>query len=282
MRKQRSGGVMENVRRIFEPLKGKANCYLSEVFLRGTPQPVDGKELRANRIRSSRLHSEIQELQSQFRELEFSCLEADRALARADGQDKAIVQAQADQRKHSLLELEERLRQAEKESKELEKKVVDQETYWYCSQLLDFLLKGRYAIEPINLANALAGLPVMGWRESILRCSKMERTSSFVQFPYRVFEVVSRIWRRRSKDIEGAPTDFFRAQILNLPKKDDGTRGALCRGWRDIRLAIEECWKAQHSEDFMPYAITSAFLRNHLRQKTETERILDEDETLSK
>lgn len=221
-------------------------------------------------------------MHSQRLELVRSCAEAERALTQAGEQEKEIIQAQANQRKQRLGELEERLQQAENESKELDKTVQDQETYCYCSQLLHFLCKGRYAVRPLNLANALAGLPEMRWRESFVRCSKMQR-NSFVHFPSRVFEIVSRIWRRRPKDLQDAPTDFFRAQILKLPKrKDGGIHDSLCRAWRDLRLAIEECWKAQNREDFMPYAIASAFLRNHSRQKTLTERMLDEHETLSK
>ena len=281
IRKQESSAI-EDVRKVFEPVKGKDRSLPAEAFWRGTPQPVEGKELRANRIRSSRLRYGIQDMHSQRLELVRSCAEAENALAQAGELEKEIIRTQANQRKQRLLELEEKLPRAENESKELDKKVQDQETYWYCSQLLAFLRKRKYAIEPLNLANALAGLPEMGWYESLARCSRMPRSSSFVQFPCEVFKVVARIWRRRPKELQSAPTEFFRAQILKMPKKESGMRDILCRAWRDLRLAIEECWKAQHAANFMPYAITSAFLRNRLRQKTAAERILDEHEILSR
>jgi len=280
--RKRKGGTIEDLRKVFEPIQGGNRRDLAHVFLRGSPQEVDSKALRADRIRASKLPHQIQEMRNLRFGLVQSCTEAERALAQASGHDRQIIQAQANERTERLRDLDEKLARAETESKQLTQWVKNEETYWYCSQLLDFLRKARYAIEPLPLANAMAGMPEIGWRESYDRTSKMTRSSDYVQFPYRALDLISRIWRRRPKGAQEAPTEFFRAQILRLPKKDDGARGAFCRGWRDLRLAIEECWTARHGDDFMPYAITSAFLRNHLRQKTEVERILAEHEKLSK
>jgi hypothetical protein len=45
-------------------------------------------------------------------------------------------------------------------------------------------------------------------------------------------------------------------------------------------MALEECSKAEHSDGFMPYAITRAFLRNQSRPKNQAEQILAEHEKL--
>ena len=280
--RKRKGSTIEDLRTVFERIPGGNRRDLAQVFLRGSPLEVDSKTLRADRIRAAKLPHQIQEMRNLRLGFVQSCTEAERALAQASEQDREIIQAQANGRKDRLSDLDEKLARAEMESEELSQRVKNEETYWFCSQLLDFLRKDRYAIEPLPLANAMAGLPDMGWRESYDRTSKMTRSSDFVQFPYRAFDVISRIWRRRPKGDQVAPTEFFREQVLRMPKKDDGARGVFCRGWRDLRLAIEECWTAQQSEDFMPYAITSAFLRNQIRQKTEKERMLDEHEMLSK
>ncbi len=278
--RSRESSAIEDVQRAFAPLAGKDSFYLARVFSRGSPQPVAARELRANRIRASNLHGAIQEMNSKRRKLEFACMEAESALREANPDNRAIIEKKAEGRKARLLEHDETLRRAESESKTLDAKVPGQETYWYCSQLLDFLRKGKYAVEPLKVANALAGLPQMGWYESVARCSKMPR-DHYVPFPYRVFQVVSRMWRRRPKELPSGSTEYFKVQILKLPKRDDGTRLALCRGWRDLRLAIEECWTAGHAEDFMPYAITAAFIRNKERQKAAAERILEESEMLA-
>lgn len=106
--------------------------------------------------------------------------------------------------------------------------------------------------------------------------------SSFAQYPYGVFEAISRIWESRSNDSQLTATEFFRAELLKLRKKSGDAYIYLCDGWRDLRWAIEEeCSKAEHRGDFMPYAITRAFVKNRSRAKTPADLILDEHEKIS-
>jgi hypothetical protein len=279
--RRRERGTIEDVQKIFDSFKGTDTGAFSKVFLQGTPQQVTGKEIRANRSFNSTFHRNIEGMRSLQTDLMRSYAEVEHALEEPGYQDNEILQTREKQIKGRLLQLKEDLRRAESELPQFDQQKRDQEAYWYCSQLLDFLHgKRRNAVTPLNLANALAGLPEMGWRESDARCSKMHRSSPCVGLSYRVVELVSRMWRRRPKVSQDAPIEFFRVQILGLPKKD-GIREVLRRAWRDFRLAIEECWKESKSEEFMPYAITSTFLRNHARSKTLAERILAEREMLS-
>jgi hypothetical protein len=276
-------GTIDDVRKVFDSFKGTDTGAFSKVFLQGTPQQVTGKEIRANRSFNSTVHRNIEGMRSRQADLLRSYAEVEHALEEPGYQDNEVLQTQEKQIKGRLLQLEEDLGRAESELPQFDQQKRDQETYWYCSQLLDFLLgKRRNAVTPLNLANALAGLPEMGWRESDARCSKMHRSSPCVGLSCRLVELVSRMWRRRPRVSQDPPIEFFRAQILELPKKDDGIREVLCRAWRDFRLAIEECWEESKSEEFMPYAITSTFLRNRARSKTLAERILAEREMLSR
>ncbi|MHB8486156.1 MAG: hypothetical protein ACYDCM_10580 [Candidatus Acidiferrales bacterium] len=279
IRKRRMNKI-EEIRKIFEPLQGKPNYSRADCFLRGSPEPVEGNELRANRIKASKLHYEIQETESQRREMEFSRAHAESALTQADEQDREAIENEVKKRKGRLLELGENLRRAEIESNDLDRKVLDQETHWYCAQLLDFLCNGKYAVKPLALANALAGSPEMGWRQSLARCSKMPRSSIFVQYPYGVFEAISKIWERRFKDPQLTVIELFRAKIPQIRKKNAEAHSYLSEGWRDLRLAIEECSPAEHSDDFMPYAISRAFMKNRSRLKTQADLIMDEHEKL--
>lgn len=275
-------GTIDDVRKVFDSFKGTDTGAFSKVFVQGTPQQASGKEIRANRSFNSTVHQNVEGMRSRQADLMRSHGEVKFALEQPGYQDNEILQTQEKQIKGHLLQLEKDLGRAESELPQFDQQKRDQETYWYCSQLLDFLLgKRRNAVTPLNLANALAGLPDMGWRESDARCSKMHRSSPCVGLSYLVVESVSRMWRRRPKVSPDPPIEFFRAQILELPKKDAGIREVIRLAWRDFRLAIEECWKESKSEEFMPYAITSTFLRNHARCKTLPERILAEREMLS-
>lgn len=269
--------TIDDVQRIFEAVPSKDNNDSGKAFLRGSPQCVDPGEMRRNKKSESVLSHKLQEMHSQCTELERFCAEAEEALKQADIEGKKFIEEELMNEKPRLDQLSKQLEKARSDAEDLEKAVLGQETHWYCSELTKFLCgKKQYALNPFNLANALAGLPVMGWRESYSRCSEMQRSFPFSRLPYRAFEITFSIWRRKPEGLKSAPIDHFRANVRKLPKKDDGIRATLCRGWRDYRRAIEDCCRDQHSEDFMPYAITSAFLRNHLRTKTLIERNWDE------
>jgi hypothetical protein len=98
---------------------------------------------------------------------------------------------------------------------------------------------------------------------------------------YSIFEVLAEIWGRRSKEFEGLPLEFFRAELLKLSKEKFGyTRQFLYENWRDLRLAIEECWRSKYPAGQIPFVLASTFLRNATRQKDAAERILSEQESL--
>lgn len=287
IRKRRSSTI-EDVRKVFQIVKGKPHCDLADIFLRGSPLQTTLKDLLSNRIRSNNLYSEAQELHSKCPQLQIACTEAENALKDANAKDKETIQAELNRRRERLLQLEERHTKAQNEIPELDKKVRDQQVYWYCSQLLDFLhcrrsarsASPRYALDPLNLANALAGLNNMGWRQSHRRCAAMP-ADSFRQLPYCVFLLISRIWERRREEFREAPLEFFRAQLMKWPReKDNSTRDHLREKWRDLRIAIEESWNANHPSGLIPYAITSAFLKKLNRVKSSVDRVLEDQEKL--
>lgn len=65
-----------------------------------------------------------------------------------------------------------------------------------------------------------------------------------------------------------------------LRKKHGEARTYLSEGWRDLRMAIDQCSKEPQDASFMPYAITKALVNNRARTKNQAEQILDEHEKL--
>jgi hypothetical protein len=144
--------------------------------------------------------------------------------------------------------------------------------------LLDFLLSRRYAINPRNLADALAGLPRMKWRQSFARCTHMQFNTPY--YEYQVLEVISEISARLSEEIK-EPLEFFRADLLKRSKTPDNTRQFMRDRWRDLRLAIEECWNLRADDPGkFPFVLSSTFMRNTNRQKDAKEQLLSDREKL--
>lgn len=271
---------MDDIRRVFEPVRGKPELHWADLFLRDEPQATTSTGLRANRIRASARNSEMQKMRSQQQEQEYTSAYAQVAATQAQESEKEIIESEVRRKKARLEQLNEKMLWIEIESGYLDKKLREQETYLYCSELLAFLCKGKYAVKPLPIANSLAGLPQMGWRQSLARCSKMPPTFSQMQYPYGILRVISNIWKRWSKQPELTLIDLFRVEIPKLRKKDGEARTYLSEGWRDLRMAMEQCSKEAHIDGFMPYAITQAFVNNRARTKNQAEQILDEHEKL--
>jgi hypothetical protein len=148
----------------------------------------------------------------------------------------------------------------------------------YASELLDFLQSGRYALNPQSVANALAGLPRMRWRQSHLRCSPMPLNQP--RLHYQVLEVIRKMWNRRRGESKESLIEFFETQLPKLPKKLGYTRDFLLNNWRDLKFAIQECLNSKHEDGEAPYILTSVFMRNTRNQKNPLERMLTEQEKL--
>ena len=279
IRKRRSSAI-KDVRRVFESVAGKPKCDHANAFLRGEPRRITVQALRKQTIASNKLRYEVQDMQNKRPELPRLCLEAANALSQASEAENAAIQAELVRRIHAVKQYEGSFDVKERECIALEKQVRDGEVYLYCSELLNFLRsegKRKRAVTPLNLANALAGLPYMRWRQSDTRCSKM-LADAFAQHPYAVFQLIERLLRRIGAKHGRSLLSAFLAELLKLPKKEIYPRDSICEQWRDFRLAIEEVSDSKHQSGCIPYVITSAFLRNVSRQKTSLDNVLDAQE----
>jgi hypothetical protein len=273
--RDRRNSTINDVRKAFEPVKENPhNSGLATAFYRESSEAANPSEIRKNGEQLGKLDAEIHHTLAKRDEFQRSCQDADAALKLASPGDKDTIQDEVTKRQQRLLRLEGDLKILQSERDALYEKLRDQEAYVSSSELLDFLLSRRYAFNPRNLANALAGLPRMKWRQSFARCSGMSFDEK--RLSYCVFEVISRIWNRLPEELEEPPREFFRAELLKLSKNVGYTRQFLWNNWSDLKVAIEECSKLKQPSTSIPFVLTSIFMRNVTRQKNPAERILIE------
>jgi len=110
--------------------------------------------------------------------------------------NRKIAAEELDDRKKALARAETALNEASKMCDELQAKLLDQEAFIYRKELCDFIKSRKYAIEPRQIAKALAGLPYMKSRRSAERCLSLS-CSIPVMSNYRVFSFVCSRWKRR-------------------------------------------------------------------------------------
>src|SRR5205807_1316731 len=140
-------------------------------------------------------------------------------------------------------------------------------------------INGKYARNPRNLADAMAGLPYaygvhfLGVWQSYARCSKLD----CLPHPrFQLFETVQSIWNKSRKS-KRPVLEFFYEQITALPKSKrvkqvdpitgeefdadaaNPIRADLLKFWSIWKLAIQKSLEASLEEQRVPYLICANF-----------------------
>jgi hypothetical protein len=158
---------------------------------------------------------------------------------------------------------------------------------------VDFIMKKKYARNPLGLANAMAGLPTMTWQVSHERCSKIEY-AQWPTFPFKVFKQIEAIWKQRNTFPALSWVQLFRQQVEKMSKtvmatdpysgtkfkQENYLRSYLADNARSLRLAIEEVEKQQSHPGQVPFLILAAFTKNLGKPRTAQDSVLNEQEKI--
>jgi len=171
-------------------------------------------------------------------ELRFNCHETEAALAQAN---KTLNQFQTS---WSQLERALRLREAE----------------FAQDQILDFIKSGRYASTPVTFANAMAGLPVITWRQSSSRCARFKDGASR-GLTYKQFLIVKEVFKYPTASAQEA-VERMKAHLLHAKGKEVEILKALAENWYYLRRAIDTIIQTVHCpEEALPYRIFAEYQR---------------------
>jgi len=163
---------------------------------------------------------------------------------------------------------------AVKEEEEIEKELLEMESAFAQEELLLFITKGKYALDPWNLAKAMAGLPYaieipfLGASQSHARCSSLQ-SPGWPSYRYQVFETIQSIWE--TSEHSTSPTvEFFRQQIRSLPKAvmqthptigrhkcENYVRTYLSDNWWDLERAITASLETKNDRRPMHFIIAA-------------------------
>ncbi len=197
------------------------------------------------------------------------------------------------QHKVTLDAMEMAAKEARRKWEELEKRLAEQEAHYCRTELLKFTRDRRYAHNPRNLANALAGLPYMGCRRSAVRCAKLPYSYE-PYLIYRVFEFIERTWRLRSVASSAPGLELFRAAISKLSRcvlvKIEGQKNRkrmanyfrryLEENWAYLKEAIEYVLREYQHPGQVPYLMTARFQANLSKPRTQADIFFAQQERL--
>ena len=231
--------------------------YVTRALLRSSGSPATIKSLNEKRRRMQALnvsaYSASEHLQkccafvnTAIRALNTPCSEKEQAIIDEKLKERAIVAARA---ANAYLALKE-------QQEEMAEHIRDCEAHFARSEFCRFCRSKRYRLTPKNTADALAGVPEIGWRQSAKRCKK-EACVGSGGGSIQVFETIRQIVQScaRKPDLLRHAERWLRAQ---RKAKSFGT-SELQTNWYYLRLAIKASLEAGIRSRDLPFAITREY-----------------------
>jgi hypothetical protein len=268
-----------------EPVSEHPNRHRISRLLLASSVTAKAEDIREGREANGRAIAQIYE----SREMQRLCLDlvnpAQMALGRASPEQMEAVNAQLSKRQADLDAANRNYEVARKAQEDFQKRLDLMEAGFAQDELLMFIdkrfIKGKYARNPQNLADAIAGLPFtygvhfMGVWQSYARCSKLACSP---HHRFQLFETVQSIWNKSRKSTMPL-LDFFHQEITALQKtitvkKADPITGeefndkelnmvrhTLENDWPIWKLAIRKSFEFQVEIERVPFLICANFTK---------------------
>jgi len=220
-------------------------------------------------------------LQSDLAADEDVCRSLEKRIQLITKEARRVVAEETARQKGKLDSLEQESRKADLECRKLETRLLDQEAFFFRSQLLDFINKADYECTPRNVANAIAGLPYITSRRSAELCSEM-KSEIAIAHSYEVLIFIKSAWERYYKSANLTATDWFKLQITDLlrykiikgKKIENHFRTYLAGNWFFLKRVLERFQGSKPPPGFLPYATTREFLRQVTHPESPADSIL--------
>jgi hypothetical protein len=262
---------------VLQAWHGRSNNYIVETLLRKESSPATATILNQQRRQLGSLHKESLRAWEYREKCRESLEVAERALSpQLSERDKAIVEEQRTKRAAKLAQADELYAAAKNREDKLDKLLKEGEAYFARTEFTQFCQSRRYRLTAVNTANALAGLPFIGWRQASLRCAQ-QRAQGANGGAMQVFDTIRRIVAsstRKSLLVKHAE-QWLKAQ---RGSKSFGVT-ELKKDFYYLRSAIETVLKSNPRGRDLPYAIAKEY-RERKSHISNVDILFAEDEAL--
>jgi hypothetical protein len=277
------------------------------LLLPSTDSPT-AEEIREQREQNKSAIEKMYEAQQKQRSCMDLLTKAQMALGQASLEQKDAVKARMAELKSMLEAATVAYDDACRIQRDVEKRLDEMEAGYAQEELLTFIdtrfikPKKKYARNPENLANAIAGLPFcstvpfMGAWQSYVRCSKLKCEP---HHRFQLFETIQSIWKKSRKS--GVPLlELFPQEIAAMQKNftvrkidpitaeefEDKTlnmvRYTLENDWPIWKLAIRKSFEFQVEIERVPFLICANFTKVQRDPGTPLALLLEETENAKK
>jgi hypothetical protein len=214
------------------------------LFWRPSSEPGSGITLRKVRSEMRALIPSLLSSDQSKRQAEEKLHQVNWALDQAHGRDRRMVTRARKKRRKEAWRTARHYQTLSANERKLRERVAGLETSFARRELFDFLRSQRYALTPLNLANATAGLPHMGWRQSMRRTFRASCVIANGDC-YQVFKAISYIASTANKRAENSFVTSFRDGVSSLPTRYRVPKAELADKWFYLERAIRQAFRSR-------------------------------------
>jgi hypothetical protein len=264
---------------VLEFWKSRGDLRVIERLTQESSRPADVNWLNEKRRKLPELNKAITpawDNREKFRRLLETAQQLKNDPTLSDG-EKALVDDQVIRYTKKFADAEEEYQAATKRQVEMEKLIAEGEANFARTEFLRFLKSKRYRLNPVNIANALAGLPYIGWRQSAKRCKKCPSPAAD-GFKIGIFGTIRRIVlsNTRKSDLVKHAESWLR---LQNPKRSYAV-AELQENWFYLQIAINGALTAHVRTPDLPFVITKQYYERKLNPQ-KLDRTFAPEESIS-
>jgi hypothetical protein len=279
---RKSADILESLQVWNDPNGCMNQHYIAKTLLRPSSVPANPKWLATTRRRLGELNVALQNASDERDRCRQSVEKAERALSdQLSPADWTAVQDQIARRRHKLSHAEVEYEAARKRQEETQNLLLDGEATFAREEFVHFCRSNRYRLTPLNIANALAGLPYIGWRQSANRCKEKPAPGADGR-SMQVFKTIERIVRScvRRSDLVGHAEKWLKMQ--KGKKKSLGV-SELQEKWYYLRWSMKTVTEASPRVQTrnLPFAIAREYWKRISRPSNVDLLFEDEERIVS-
>jgi hypothetical protein len=267
--------------RIFTPVAVPGTWFREAmiIFCRPSQEPASGATRRKVRAEWLALAKPMSAAEESHRRAEERLRQVNWALTQAHGSSRRIVKRARKKRRKEAWKATLQYRTQYNDERRLETRLKDLEASFARQELLHFLKSKRYALTPLNLAGAAAGLPYMGWRQSMRRSAKAPCIIATGRM-YQIFKAIRYLTSTANRKTENGLVITFEDSIPSLPSRYQLPKTELAEKWFYLERAIRKAYRTKLHPKALPFEITKQYFKQ-LQSQSQVDMVLAEQASIT-
>jgi hypothetical protein len=264
----------DNLISIFASVAAPGSWFhdVMSIFCRSSREPASAATLRKVRGEWRALAEPIRDADESNRLAEEQLQQVIWALTQAHGSSRRIVKRARKKRRKAAWKAVQQYRTLYAMDRRLEERLKELESSFARQEIVYFLKSKRYTLKPLSLANAAAGLPYMGWRQSMRRSTKASCKVANGRM-YQIFKAIRYLARNANKKTETGLVITFEDCIPSLPSRYQLAKAELSKNWFYLERALRQSHRTELHSKPLHFEITKRYF-NLLQSQSQVDTVL--------